>query len=167
MTNTITTFPQTYHVQFSFHFDETQRLLKLARALPEDVYHAKIDYSYESIHNTFSHLLSASQLWRNVIADTEPSLLGAEDIAGIDALTSLFEIEHEGWRELIATFDAATLLGTIKRQTPFGTMVLTMWQILQHVILHGMGHHTDLARMLFEAGQSPGDIDFLLYQASA
>jgi len=30
-----------------------------------------------------------------------------------------------------------------------------------------MGHHTELARMLFEAGQLPGDIDFLWYQASA
>lgn len=161
-----TAFSQTYHIQFSFHFDETQRLLALARALPEDVYRARIDYSYESIHNTFSHLLSASQLWRNVIANTRPSLLRSEDIAGIDALASLFEIEHKGWQELIATFDDATLLGTIERQTPFGSVVLTIWQTLQHVILHGMGHHTELARMLTEAGQSPKDIDFLFYQTS-
>jgi uncharacterized damage-inducible protein DinB len=167
MTTMTTTFPQTYHVQFSFHFAETQRLLALARALPEDVYRAKIDYSYESIHNTFAHLLSASRLWRNVIADTEVSLLASGDIAGIDAFAALFEIEREGWHELIATFDAATLLGSIERQTPFGTMALPIWQTLQHVILHGMGHHTELARMLFEAGQLPGDIDFLWYQASA
>lgn len=164
---TITTFPQTYHVQFSFHFDETQRLLALARALPEDVYRAQITYSHASMHNTFAHLLSADQLWRNVITGTPPSFLQAEDIAGIDALVALFEIERQGWRELIATLDQATLLSSIERQSPFGTVVLPIWQTLQHVILHGMAHHTELARMLSEAGHSPDDIDFLFYQPSA
>lgn len=163
----MTTFPQTYHVQFSFHFDETQRLLELARVLPDDMYRAQINYSYASIHNTFAHLLSADQLWRNVIAGTPPSFLQAEEIADIDALVALFEIERHGWRELIATLDEETLLSSIERQSPFGTMVLPIWQTLQHVILHGMAHHTELARMLFEAGQSPGDIDFLFYRPSA
>jgi uncharacterized damage-inducible protein DinB len=91
----------------------------------------------------------------------------AKDMADIDALVALFEIERNGWRELVATFDAATLFETIERQSPFGTIVLTIWQTMQHVILHGMGHHTELARMLTEAGQSPNDIDFLFYQVSA
>jgi len=166
MSTPATTFPQTYHIQFSFHFDETQRLLALARALPEDIYRATNGYSHDSVHNTFAHLLGASQLWRNVIANREPSFSEAEDMADIDALVALFEIERTGWRELVATFDAETLFGTIERQSPFGTIVLTIWQTLQHVILHGMGHHTELARMLTEAGQSPNDIDFLFYHAS-
>jgi len=167
MSTLATTFSQTYQIQFSFHFDETQRLLALARALPEEIYRAKRGYSQDSMHNTFAHLLSASQLWRNVIADRAPALLESEDIAGIDALVRLFEIERNGWRELVATFDVVTVLGTIERQSPSGTMVLTIWQTMQHVILHGMGHHTELARMLTEAGSSPSDIDFLFYQASA
>ena len=162
-----TTFPQTYQIQFSFHFDETQRLLALARSLPEDVYHAKNGYSHDSIHNTFAHLLGASQLWRNVIANREPAFSEAKAMADIDALVALFEIERTGWRELVATFDGVTLFETIERQSPFGTIVLTIWQTMQHVILHGMGHLTELARMLTEAGQSPNDIDFLFYRASA
>nr|MDQ2996318.1 hypothetical protein [Chloroflexota bacterium] len=109
MSITATTFPETYHIQFSFHFDETQRLLALARALPEDIYRAPNGYSHDSVHNTFAHLLGASQLWRNVIANREPSFSAAEDKADIDALVALFEIERTGWRELVATFDAETL----------------------------------------------------------
>ena len=164
MTTTITTFPQTYHIQFSFHFDETQRLLELARVLPEGLYRTQITYSHASMHNTFAHLLNADQLWRNVIAGTQPSFLAAEDIADIDALVALFEIERQGWRGLIATLDEEMLLSSIERQSPFGTVVLPIWQTLQHVILHGMTHHTELARMLSEAGHSPGDVDFLFYQ---
>ena len=166
MTTVATSFSQTYQIQFSFHFDETQRLLELARALPDDIYRAANGYSRDGIHNTFVHLLGASQLWRNVIADRAPAFSDAQDMADIDALVALFEIERNGWLELVATFDAEALFGTIERQSPFGTIVLTIWQTLQHVILHGIGHHTELARMLTEAGQSPNDIDFLFYQAS-
>jgi uncharacterized damage-inducible protein DinB len=166
MSPVATAFPQTYQIQFSFHFDETQRLLTLARALPDDIYRATNGYSHDSIHNTFVHLLGASQLWRNVITNREPSFSEAKDTADIDALVALFETERNSWRELVTTFDAETLFGTIERQSPFGTIVLTIWQTLQHVILHGMGHHTELARMLTECGQSPNDIDFLFYQPS-
>lgn len=166
MSTVATTFPQTYQIQFGFHFDETQRLLTLARSLPDDIYSATNGYSHDGIHNTFVHLLGASQLWRNVLANREPSFSEVKDKADIDALVALFEVERTSWRELIAMFDAETLFETIERQSPFGTIVLTIWQTLQHVILHGMGHHTELARMLTESGQSPDDIDFLFYQTS-
>jgi uncharacterized damage-inducible protein DinB len=166
MSTVATTFTQTYQIQFNFHFDETQRLLRLARALPDDVYRAANGYSRDGIHNTFAHLLGASQLWRNVIANREPVFSDAEERADIDALARLFEIERTGWLELVATFDADALFGTVERQSPFGTVVLTIWQTLQHMILHGMAHHTELARMLTEAGQSPDDIDFLFYETS-
>jgi uncharacterized damage-inducible protein DinB len=38
------------------------------------------------------------------------------------------------------------------------------WRILQHVALHGMQHHAELAQLLTAAGQSPGDIDFIFYR---
>jgi len=35
---------------------------------------------------------------------------------------------------------------------------------LQHLILHGMQHHTEIAQLLTLKGQSPGDIDFIFYE---
>lgn len=166
MSSKTTAFPQTYQIQFGFHFDVTQRLLELARALPEDVYRAKIGYSHGSIHSTFVHLLGAGLFWRNMITDMPILELGPEDIAGIDALTAMLEIERKGWPELLATFDASTLVATFERETPWGPGVFTIWKTLQHVILHGMQHHAELARMLTEAGHSPGDMDFISYQAA-
>lgn len=166
MINEITTFPQTYQMQFGFHFDETQRLLELARVLSEDVYRAKNRYSHESIHDTFVHLLGADHLWRNVIANTKPSIFGPEEVAGIDALPAMLAIERKGWRELLATLDETALFEAVERQSPEGPVVFTIWQTVQHVILHGMQHHTELARMLTAAGHSPGDIDFFSYRAT-
>jgi uncharacterized damage-inducible protein DinB len=39
-----------------------------------------------------------------------------------------------------------------------------MWRILQHVILHGMQHASEIAKRLTEFGHSPGNIDFIYFQ---
>ena len=162
MIDRATTIPQTYQIQFNFHFDLTQRLLTLARALPDELYHAQVGYSHGSIHDTFVHLLGADQLWRKVIAHLpNPEHLPAcADIAAIDAWLA---VERQGWDELLAPFDGATLFETFARETPWGSHVFTLWTTLQHVILHGMQHHSELARMLTAVGHSPGDTDFLTY----
>jgi uncharacterized damage-inducible protein DinB len=159
------TFSQTYQTQFSYHFDTTQRLLELARALPQGVYHGKHIYSHGSIYNTLCHTVGATKFWREMITDTVPKEEPGA-IAGIDELAAMLEIERNSWLEILDTFDEATLFGTFERQTPWGLGAFELWKTLQHVILHGMQHHAELARMLTEAGHSPCDIDFLSYQAS-
>ena len=166
MSNMTTTFPQTYQIQFSFQFEGTQRLLALARALPDDVYRAKKGYSHDSIHNTFFHLLSADYLWRNAIANMPILFPEPEDNTSIDAIAALLETERKGWQELLATFDEATLLGTFKSDSPIGPRVIPLWRTLQHVVLHTMQHQTEIARMLTEAGLAPGDIDFFWDEAA-
>ena len=37
------------------------------------------------------------------------------------------------------------------------------WQVLYHVVLHGMQHHAEIAALLTDQGLSPGDIDFIFY----
>jgi hypothetical protein len=37
------------------------------------------------------------------------------------------------------------------------------WQVLHHVVLHGMQHHAEIAAQLTSQGLSPGDIDFVFY----
>ncbi|CAN5534693.1 hypothetical protein BH10CHL1_BH10CHL1_35790 [soil metagenome] len=166
MINKAANFPQTYQIQFSFHFDQIQRMLELAHTLPEDVYYAKNDYGHDSIHNTFAHLLGATKFWRNVIADTLAPDFASEQITDIEALTAMLERERIGWPELLATFDEVTLLGTITRKSPIGTRVIPIWRTVQHVILHGVQHQTELARLLTEAGASPGDLDFFWDEAA-
>lgn len=162
MSNRATTIGQTYQIQFNFHFDVLQRLLTLARALPTDRYYAKIGYSHGSIHDTFVHLLGADQLWRKVIADL-PHPERLPESADIDALDAWLTVERQGWHELLAPFDAVTVFETFARETPWGSHTFTMWTTLQHVILHGMQHQSELARMLTDVGHSPGDTDFLTY----
>ncbi len=38
---------------------------------------------------------------------------------------------------------------------------LALWQMMVHVILHGMQHRSEVAAVLTQFGQSPGDLDTL------
>jgi uncharacterized damage-inducible protein DinB len=55
--------------------------------------------------------------------------------------------------------------GNLNLTDRHGTVwAIPRWRIIQHVILHGMQHHTELAQLLTAKGQSPGDIDFIFFQ---
>ena len=155
---------ETYQIQFAFLFKETSRLLDMARSLSDEEYRAETSYSHESIHATFAHLLGASQLWRQVVVNREPIFSSSEETADHNALTTLFRTEQEEWNNLIASLSDADLHTSIVRQSPFGTVTLSIWQTLQHVVLHGITHLAEIAQRLSAAGHSPGDIDFLFYQ---
>ena len=169
MTSKTVTFPETYQIQFGFQFDVTQRLLELARVLPDNVYRASQGYSHDSIHNTFCHTVGAAKFWHEVITDTLPSDFDPSKplgIAAIDELVAMLESERKCWGELLATFDEVALLGTFRSDSPIGPRVIPVWRTLQHVVLHTMQHQTELARMLTEAGLSPGDLDFFWDEAA-
>ncbi|MCP4357328.1 MAG: hypothetical protein GY796_04835 [Chloroflexi bacterium] len=43
------------------------------------------------------------------------------------------------------------------------TFPFARWRGLQHLILHGMQHHSELARLLTLNGRSLGDLDFAFF----
>lgn len=118
-------------------------LFELAHALPKDVYRAKNGYNHNRVHHTFVHLLGSDHFWHNALASVSMPDFYPEDVADIDALISMLEIERKGWHELLDT-------------------CVPVWHTLQHVILHNVQYHTELARMLTDAGHSPGDLVFCI-----
>jgi uncharacterized damage-inducible protein DinB len=43
------------------------------------------------------------------------------------------------------------------------TMRVAHWRVLQHLVLHGMQHHAELAQLLTAVDRSPGDLDFIFF----
>jgi uncharacterized damage-inducible protein DinB len=153
----------TYRMQFDYLCDTTLRLLEFAAQLPSDAYLARDGYSQQSLHNTFVHLIGAGKFWRNIITEEPVVDLEPEQVAGIDAVRALVSEERQAWQSFWESHNDTALLASIERQTPWGVSKFIVWKTLQHVILHGMQHLAEVCRLLTNAGQSPGDIDFLSY----
>lgn len=75
-----------------------------------------------------------------------------------------FEQEQLAWQTLLNSLSGAEIENVISLTTLAGQVYpVPRWRILQHLILHGMQHHTELAQLLTAKGQSFGDIDFIFF----
>ncbi len=158
-------FKPQFETQFAFHFDITRRLMDKAALLTDGDYRENPGYSRGSIHDTLYHVLRADHGWRTSLKSGRqaPALPPAEypDLA---ALRARCDLEQAAWTRLLAGLDDATLSADITLTRMSGeTLVMPRWRVMQHVLMHGMQHHADLAHMLTTKGQSPGDIDFLFF----
>ncbi len=155
-----------YQTLFSYHWHTTRRLLESAASLDEEVYHDNGEYGHGSVHDLFLHLLRADQGWRIGLETLQQQPgIQAEDFPTIESITSEFEMEESAWEMYLNGLRdveiEADLTLTDMRGNP---RTFQLWRILQHLILHGMQHHSELAQIFTIKGQSPGNLDFIFYQ---
>jgi uncharacterized damage-inducible protein DinB len=158
-------FNESLKSQYDFHFDETRRLLDLARNLPEKRFVAKNQYKFVKIHATFAHLLGADRFWRGVLTGSMQEAEDKFDETSLDCLLAWNETERVNWNKYIAGLNDDKLVERVERELPFGTFSFTFGQAMQHVILHGLQCQSDIAQLLTELGHSPGDVDYFKYIA--
>ena len=155
-----------FQTLFAYHFHTNRRLLAGAEKLSQADLHADPGYGRGSIHDVLLHLLRAEQSWRvGLETGQQQPGLPAEDFPDLTALQAGFEAEQAAWEALLEKLSDEEIEGMIEMTTRRGTLVpFLRWRVLQHVLFHGMQHHTELAQLLTEKGQSPGDIDFIFYR---
>lgn len=157
---------QHYLTLFAYSQHTAQRLLDKAALLDEADLHAPSVVGHGSIHDIFFHLLSASQGWRVALeTGQQPRRLKPAGYETLAAVREALLQEYRGWLAYLNTLDDAAIQAPLELSTARGDKVtMIQWRVLQHLILHFMQHHTEIAHLLTQKGQSPGDIDFLFYQ---
>ncbi|HEX9017642.1 MAG TPA: DinB family protein [Anaerolineaceae bacterium] len=154
-----------FQILFAFHWRNNRLMLEGAAKLSEKDYHATPGYGHGSVHDLLFHILRTDKDWRIALetghqqAPTRP-----EEYPTLAALREGYAIEQASWKALLASYSDAQIDGDISLTTYRGqTMVMPLWRILQHLVLHGMQHQAELAQLLTARGFSPGDIDFIFY----
>jgi uncharacterized damage-inducible protein DinB len=156
-----------FETLFAYQWHTNARLLASAAKLDPSELAENPGYGRGSILDLFFHLLRAGQAWRLGLETGKqlPSQVQPEDFGTLTALEAGFLEEKAAWETLLGSLSAAEIEGekTLidRRGNPF---IVPRWRILQHLILHGMQHHTEIAQLLTQKGQSPGDIDFIFYR---
>lgn len=151
---------------FAYHWHITGRLIERAAQLGEADYKENPGYSQGSIHDLLFHLLRVDRNWRiGLEAGQRPAPLRPEDYPDLKALQAGFEQEQAAWQTLLDKLSAEEIESAASLVNWRGeTLTMPRWRILQHVVLHGMQHHADLAHWLTVKGQSPGNIDFIYFE---
>ena len=96
-----------------------------------------------------------------------PPRLTPADLPTIAAVRRAADELAEARRRYIDGLDDAALGAAIRWQDDGETRTLLRWQGLVQSANHGMQHRSEIAAMLTDLRQSPGDLDFGLWCRTA
>lgn len=155
-----------YRTLFAFHFDTTRRMVEQAGKLSDAEYHDHPGYGHGSVHDLLFHVLRTDRGWRlGLESGRQQAGIRREDFPGLAELQTEFENEQRAWEALLAQYMEQDIQDNVTLSRLDGkTYSAPRWRILQHLVLHGMQHHTEIAQLLTAKGQSPGDLDFLFFR---
>lgn len=151
---------------FAYHWHTNRHMMACAAGLDEADYRQNPGYGHGSIHDLLVHLLRTDQSWRLAL-ETGKQLPAAqpEDFPDLKALETGFAGEQAAWETLLDGFSEDQIEANVDLTNWRGDVVtFPRWRILQHLVLHGMQHHSELAQLLTTKGQPPGDIDYIFFR---
>ncbi|MBX7235017.1 MAG: DinB family protein [Caldilineales bacterium] len=150
---------------FDYQYRTTRQILACAARLSQADCHEQPGYGRGSIHDLLFHLLRAGQSWRQaLVTGRQQSSSRPEEYPDLPSLQAGFEAESAAWQAFLDGLSPDEIEAEVELTNWRGDVaVLRRWAVLQHLILHGMQHHAELAQLLTAKGQSPGDIDFIFY----
>ena len=148
-------------IQFNYWANE--RILTACAHLSADQFTRAVmpDPGWGSLRGILVHTLDAEYGWRSVLqGQDEEGVLEAADFADVDALKGRWEIERAAWLDYVAGLGEESLnqgYGDDPQNSP------KVWQVMMHVIFHGVQHRSEAAAILTGYGHSPGELDFGLF----
>jgi uncharacterized damage-inducible protein DinB len=153
-----------YAIQFAYHWRTTDHLLNLAAGVDRAVLERPSAYGGRSIRELFFHILATDAGWRGALKTGQrPAPLAGQDFPDLTSLESGLADEESAWDAFLASLDDGALEAEAVLRSGDRTMRVARWRVLQHLVLHGMQHHAELAQLLTAVDRSPGDLDFIFF----
>ena len=140
------------------------RLLDCAERLPGADLRRAFSSGALPIIESFVHLVSSDRRWlaRWQEASLPPRLTTAE-LGSVAAVRQAWDDLARERRAYVGGLDDAALGATIRWLDGGETRGLLRWQAIVQSCNHGTQHRSEIAAMLTDCGQSPGDLDFGLW----
>jgi uncharacterized damage-inducible protein DinB len=127
---------------------------------------APVPVSFSSLMATLAHILGTELTWRARLQEriSPARVLAAADFPTWEALANRWRDEEARMQAFVEGLDGEDLNRWVEFTTtsgkPQGT---TLWKALAHVVNHGTQFRAEAGVALTAFGQSPGDLDLLLY----
>ena len=136
----------------------------VAKVTPEQ-FLAPASFPHGGLRSTLVHALFAEWIWRNRWEGTSPTVrLKPDDFPTFEALHARWAEEEKLLMAFVENVTEEKLNSKFSYKATDGTPhERILWQAMVHLVNHGTQHKTEAAAMLTDFGQSPGDIDMILY----
>jgi uncharacterized damage-inducible protein DinB len=120
-----------------------------------------------SVRGALTHILSAEMVWRLRLAEgiSLTALPAEEDLAlAVTTLRERWADEEAKMRAYLNSLTDDALNQSVHYKTTKGVPFENiLWNLLAHVVNHGTQFRAEAGIALTAYGQSPGDLDLLLY----
>jgi uncharacterized damage-inducible protein DinB len=151
---------------FDYIYWANRRVLEAASLVPAEKFLAPAGLSHGSLRAALVHVLGAEVVWRlRCQAGVSPPTLPAEDdFPTLESLANRWQEEEQEMRSDLGGLQEGQLDRTVRYSTTKGVPYENiLWNLLVHVVNHGTQFRAEAAVALTAYGQSPGDLDLLLY----
>jgi uncharacterized damage-inducible protein DinB len=151
---------------YEYNYWANARILSAATNVSEAQFTAPASLSHGSLRGTLVHILSAEWVWRKRCQEgASPStLLPETDFPTLETLRLRWQTEEQAMRSFLARLHDEDLDRLVSYRTTRGTpFENTLWHLLVHVVNHGTQFRSEAAVLLTGYGQSPGDLDFIVF----
>ena len=151
---------------YNYNYWANARVLDAAANVTADQFTAPFNVSHGSLCGALVHILAAEIVWRLRCQEgISPAALPAEnEFPTLATLRDRWAAEETAMRSFLATLTDERLAQTVQYRTTKGVRSENvLWHLLAHVVNHGTQFRAEAAVALTTYGQSPGDLDMLLF----
>jgi len=138
-----------------------ERIIAVSDALSDDAF-AREDPDGLSLRHVLEHALGTQIWW---LSNWTGASASGVDIPGSrEGLRRAYQDAHDRMDALVVAADDAGWERDIEFTFPGAPpMHLPAWQTMSQVLMHGIQHRAEAAVLLTRAGQSPGNMDYILW----
>lgn len=150
---------------FDYTYWANARILTAAQRLSDEQFVAPGNLSFGGVRGTLVHAFGAEYLWRKRIQEgISSTALLESDYPNLAALRTHWQSEERLMRAYLDKLTDSELQRKFRYKNLKGQeQESVVWLALTHVINHGTQHRAEVAVLLTDFGQSPGDVDMVLY----
>ena len=151
---------------YEYNYWASAKILLAATNLTSEQFLAPASFPNGNMRGTLVHLVAAEWIWRMRCDEgIYPSaLLDPTEFPTYVSVLERFQVEEGKMRAYLSRITEEDLNSPITyRHTSGREHSEMLWQILTHVVMHGMQHRAEAAAILTDFGYSPGDIDLIMY----
>ncbi|OGO41682.1 MAG: hypothetical protein A2Z04_04375 [Chloroflexi bacterium RBG_16_57_9] len=150
----------------AYNYWANARILDTAAKISAAQFTAPAMFSPGSLRGTLAHTLSAEWIWRMRIQEgiSPTAMLHEEDFPTLEAIRARWREEEQVMLGFLASLPDEDLERVVRYTSTGGVPYENQrWHLLMHLLNHGTQHRSEAAAMLTDYGQSPGDIDFIVF----